>query len=405
MSRGPEPWWLVHADRLYGVLLHLYPRPFREAWGESMRQALRDRCCELARERRSAASWVCTSLLPDLAASVGREQWTTFEEEATMKRMSLLMLLLLGSVALLWWSRASTLGPQLLASSIEWMQDRDRRALESAHADYRLALVRNALASDHPDERAVAYPLAHMPWSWASEPTVVPQDLQAQLDARAAALGSARLGAFLAAASCRSPSALAGLQATEPDNGAVWAISITCRLQADDVTGARAALLRLAQSRYYDSRSGALLVALTEVLQRQPVPSALQRIGLRQEPELLMRTLWIAHRPERHGTYQLCGRNQQLAADPALREDCRAAAAVIAASADSEWLRRIGRSRITLADGQPINAAERMSAQQRMRANLHAWWQLPSARRTAMAVSGADERALLASGSGAQTSL
>src|SRR5687768_9763570 len=192
MIRRPDPWWLVHVDRAYGVLLYLYPRRFRETWGEPMRQVLRDRCRDLAQAQRNPAPWICADLLPDLAASAGREQWISFEEETTMKRMSLLMLLLLGSVTLLWWSKSSTVGSQLLVTATEWIQERERRALESVYADYHLDLVRTALASDRPDERALAYPLAQL----RTESADAGADLaatQTQLDMMPAAVTSTRL--------------------------------------------------------------------------------------------------------------------------------------------------------------------------------------------------------------------
>ena len=403
MSRPRDPWWLAPVDRLYGLALYLYPRRFREAWGESMRQTLRDRCRELVHSQRTPLAWICTDLLPDLASSAGREQWTMFEEETTMKRMSLLMLLLSGSLGLLWWTQTSTVGSRLLVPVTDWYQARERHALESAYAEYHLDLARTALASDRPDERALAYLFTQ--WrtgAWdvdiALQEDADLQAVQAQLDAPPVA--DTPLAEFLAAGRCHSPAALVRLQVAEPDNGAIWALTATCRQQAHDAVGVRAALLRLAQSTRYDSRSGPLLIALSNVLQRKPVPSALAAEFLPQP--YLMSVLWEAHEPERDGIRAVCTPGP---VDVALRAICRAAYAVLAAHADSEWIRWIGRSRVADADGQSLDAAERTTFHRRLEASVSAWRQLPAERRATLVASGVDERVLLARAVNAMTPL
>lgn len=397
MKRAPDPWWLRLVDRLYAVLLHLYPRDFRQAWGDPMRQALRDRCREHAQARRSPARWLCAELLPDFASSVGREQWTTFQEDTTMKRMSVLTMLLLGSVALLWWSQASSFGSRWLFMGAEWIRDQERRALESAFVDYRVDVVRTALASASADERAVAPLFAQMQGPWTTDPVVdlLPRDVQAQLVVSTAAGRHNRLGSFLSAASCRDPAALARLQAVEPDNGAVWALTVTCRRQAGDTVGARAAMRRLARSPRYDSRSGALLLALTEVSSRKPLPPELES-ELHVPYTGLSTMLWLAHAPERVGLHAMCQSALLDGGHAGLQDDCRAAYAMLGAHADSEWLRRLGRGAIARADGYSLKSTEPAPFQQRLDVRVRAWQQLPADRRSALAVSGLDERALLA---------
>lgn len=391
MNCPRDPWWLAPVDHLYGFALYLYPRRFREAWGESMRQTLRDRCRELVHSQRSPLLWICTDLLPDLTSSAGREQWTMFEEETTMKRMSLLTLLLLGSLGLLWWTQTSTVGSRLLISATDWYQARERHALESAYAEYRLDLIRTALTSDRPDERALAYLFTQ--WrtgAWDADVALQEnadlQAVQTQLDA--SPVTDTPLTEFLAAGSCRSPSTLVRLQMAEPDNGAIWALTATCRQQVHDDAGVRAALLRLAQSTRYDSRSGPLLIALSNVLQRKPLPSE----AAEHLPPLLMNALWNAHEPERDGLRTVCAPGP---ADVALRAVCRAAYAVLATHADSEWIRWVGHARVADADGQSIDENERTTFHRRLEAGVSAWWQLPAERRTALAASDTDERVLL----------
>ena len=49
MTRSPDPGWVRAAQTVYDACLWLYPKQLRDAHGEEMRQAFRDRCHEVAR--------------------------------------------------------------------------------------------------------------------------------------------------------------------------------------------------------------------------------------------------------------------------------------------------------------------------------------------------------------------
>ena len=59
---------------VYSACLWLYPRPLRDAHGDEMRQAFRDRCREVVRGEQSAFRVLFGELLPDTLRSAGSEQ-------------------------------------------------------------------------------------------------------------------------------------------------------------------------------------------------------------------------------------------------------------------------------------------------------------------------------------------
>jgi len=66
-------------DAAYALALRLYPRAFRERWAESMRQAFRDRCREVARGERGFPALLAESCT-DLARSLASEHCRAMEE-------------------------------------------------------------------------------------------------------------------------------------------------------------------------------------------------------------------------------------------------------------------------------------------------------------------------------------
>jgi hypothetical protein len=81
MNRPSDPAWIAVAARVYCAALWLFPAALREAHGDEMRQAFRDRCREVARGERSAFRVLALELLPDTLRSAGSEQLSaTFGE-------------------------------------------------------------------------------------------------------------------------------------------------------------------------------------------------------------------------------------------------------------------------------------------------------------------------------------
>ncbi|MBS0462892.1 MAG: hypothetical protein JSS41_10540 [Proteobacteria bacterium] len=73
-----DPGWIGVLDRVYGVALWLYPSAHRRRFGAQMRQALRDRCREAARDQQDLRRWLLAVALPDLFTSSLRERIATF---------------------------------------------------------------------------------------------------------------------------------------------------------------------------------------------------------------------------------------------------------------------------------------------------------------------------------------
>ena len=371
-----DPWWLAVADRAYALALRLYPRDFREAWGPQMRQAMRDRWRACAKEGRSAFG-AAFALFPDVVASAGREHLHAFGEEAAMKR-TLLGLALLSSIGL--FAMQGRISTQVSA----WQEARTWIAVETA---YRNELRQTALASPNPAIRALVWALEDsgaqpLATHKASEPTHGP-----------VAVGRDRLADFLAAASCEDAATLARLEAADPGNGAVWAIAATCAQRAKRPDIVRQSLARLARADHYDSRSGDLLAASTELLERVPEPSVFMSSNSPTGLDFLGNLLWNAHTPEFEAVVRLCA-SPARNADASLLADCRSAAGMLS-RADSEWVRQFGAVLAARFDGRPLDKAvlrERDAAQQRA---LAKWWARDDSMRTARAASGGTEIDLL----------
>lgn len=84
-----------HFEAAYGFALRLYPRAFRERWGDAMRQAFRDRCREVARGERNVPTLLaesCTDLVRSLAGEHCRSM-----EEAPMKSVAIALAVVLST--------------------------------------------------------------------------------------------------------------------------------------------------------------------------------------------------------------------------------------------------------------------------------------------------------------------
>ena len=92
----PPPRHLRRIEAAYGLALRLYPRAFREQWGDAMRQAFRDRCREVARGERNAFALLRESCA-DLARTIVAEHSLALEE-APMKSCAIVLAVLLCAV-------------------------------------------------------------------------------------------------------------------------------------------------------------------------------------------------------------------------------------------------------------------------------------------------------------------
>lgn len=367
-----DPWWLRVADRAYALALHAYPRDFREAWGPQMRQTLRDRWRDSAKDGRSALA-AGFALFQDLLASAGREQLHAFHEEAAMKR-ALLGLALLSSVALF------AMQGRMSTGVAEWQEARTWSAVDAA---YRTELRGIASSSPSSGIRALAWTLDDPDAQRHTAPARTP-----------GAVVHDRLADFLAAASCGDPATLARLEATEPGNGAVWAVAATCAQRTKRADVAREALARLAQSDRYDSRSGALLAAATELAKRTPPPQVFMPGDSPTGLDYLGNILWNAHTPEFEAFVQAC-RPSAIGTDAALANMCRTAAGVMS-RADSDWVREFGAVLTARLDGRQFDKAKLHEEDMTRQKALAKWWALDDSTRAARTAAGGSEVELLA---------
>ncbi len=85
---------LALSDHVYGVLLRLYPRRYRDAYGLLMRQTFRDACRDAYRRggaRRLAQCWLHTC--GDTASSLAVEHLESIRTEKNMTRRALVALI------------------------------------------------------------------------------------------------------------------------------------------------------------------------------------------------------------------------------------------------------------------------------------------------------------------------
>ena len=107
MNRPADAGWIRVADKVFGALLWLFPKPLREAHGEEMRQAFRDRCREVAHGERSAFRVFALELLPDTIRSAGHEQWSASFDQMRPRQLLALGLLCCAATGLLFQERLS----------------------------------------------------------------------------------------------------------------------------------------------------------------------------------------------------------------------------------------------------------------------------------------------------------
>jgi hypothetical protein len=324
-------------------------------------------------------------LAPDLLASAGREHWTAYEGETAMRKL-LLVSLLLGSLMLLSSREALSLRVQ------DWQQRAEVRRVQARDASLearRAALLQALQASPDADLRALAWPFSG--WRMTTSATPVHQASK-----RPSFETGNRLALLLAAGSCDA-GALAQLRSREADNGATWAISATCALRNADDAALQHALRQLATATRYDSASGRMLAAAATA--GEPP----QGTALRQELQLdatgfVSSALWAMHVAETDGVSRACVRGMPRAANlaPPSPDTCRRVLALMAASADSAWTRRVAAFYATRFEGLAPDEAERLRFKREWDTSLATWLRRPAAERINAVATVADEYVLLA---------
>lgn len=297
-ERKPQqPVWVPTLCRLYAAALWLYPRGHRQRWGAEMRLAFYDRCVEAARAGRGPWQVVFAELLPDLAASVGRERIESVTELPPMKRYLLVVLMfaLLGSLLF-----HAQLGEAAVDAQALWKQRQD-----TAHARALDAYLVALAAAIERDRRGPADDIAAAMLYWRGADgrdyrpfsSVLPQRTaaeaaagNAQLDRGDAAFAHAlqtddRWALWMAvmdcpahATVCAKDASLARLRKIDAGNGATWLAELEAALDAHDAARERNALARFARATHYDTHYGDMLRALMNAFDKLPLPSGLEML-------------------------------------------------------------------------------------------------------------------------------
>ncbi len=290
MNTHRDPRWIGVLCRLYAGALWLYPRAHREAWGEEMRLAFRDRCREAARAGRGPWRVLFADLVPDLAASAAREHAEFFTGDTTMKRTRLVVLLAAFAGLLIF---RVQLGDYAMAAHDWWkqyQQARDERALR-AHEAALAALVERR-GGAHADVIAAelywtagrGFALRMHPSDASLQPMAVEQAWLDHADAAfARALRANDAWAWWLAtgecparpATCNASIALDRIKQLDGDNGAVWLLEMDLARDARDPARLRAALAKLAASPRFDSHLGDAVRGMLAAFALEPLPARL----------------------------------------------------------------------------------------------------------------------------------
>src|SRR5215469_17792849 len=84
-----KPKIIAISEKIYGALLHLYPREHRRDYGEAMAQLFQDQCEDAWQAGRSAAVmklWL--RMLPDIGKTSISEQIAAIERNSHMKYLN-----------------------------------------------------------------------------------------------------------------------------------------------------------------------------------------------------------------------------------------------------------------------------------------------------------------------------
>jgi hypothetical protein len=276
MSAPLDPTWLRAAMRAYGACLWLYPRTLRQAHGEEMRQAFRDRCREVARGRVGAWRLFGAELAPDLFASAARAQLQAGRTSDARVLPALFVLTLLCT--------ALATQPQWSGAALDAMKAAERNVKivqEAREVNYRKDLLRGLsdalVAKGDAEPVAVAallqrvlydqqelrygvngpesdgFHAIHMPDEGARATALAVRVMAAGGSATALSIATQ---ACAMSAGCNEDLALKQLLARDPENAFGWILEFRRAAQRADTARMQAAIEGTRQARYFESHAG-----------------------------------------------------------------------------------------------------------------------------------------------------
>jgi hypothetical protein len=280
MNRPSDPAWIAVAARVYCAALWLFPAALREAHGDEMRQAFRDRCREVARGERSAFRVLALELLPDTLRSAGSEQLSATFGEMRPRQYWALGLLCCAAIGLLCKDQLNRYSLDLAfrtqyalrnmqqAREMAQREARVRRLAEYLNADhgieskalaaylYRSLYSSRSSAYQYSDDRGGSPQIRLLPADGDHATTVAAAVLATHPDAYPLTVA---VQACKVALGCDRAGAIRRLIAREPDNGYGWSLAFKWAAQHDDQPAMRTAVAAMAQSRYFENYQGRIV--------------------------------------------------------------------------------------------------------------------------------------------------
>ncbi len=263
------------AQSVYAACLWLYPRQLREAHGDEMRQAFRDRCREAVRGERSAFRVLMLELFPDTLRSVGSAQVSETFDDMRPRQFWALGLLCCALIGLLFRDSLSRFTLDLAFQAKYALQRASDERDLSQHEGRLRDIGTGFLSVDSPENKALAaYAYRAVYFGRMTQLEVEQQDFDGLMIAdgnRATALATQVLGAkgsvsayALAiavqacevSAGCNRGEAIRQLIASDPGNGYGWALAFTWAGERHDEMAMQHAVKQLAQATRFDSYRG-----------------------------------------------------------------------------------------------------------------------------------------------------
>lgn len=286
MTRSPDPGWVRAAQTVYDACLWLYPKPLRDAHGDEMRQAFRDRCHEVARGERSAFRLFIFELVPDTLRSVGEAHLSEGLAPMQARQIWLLGLLCLSLLGLVFRDGLSgVLNDQIFKAKNAWQQ-RAWLAEITNRQDTARRLAEALTASGSAESKALA---AYLHYSIQDEFLGLAETdtryaaLKASMLAdgtRATALATELLGKDVGiyplvlavrscdpSAGCDRGAAIGQLTRRDPENAYSWGVALAWAATNDDDDAMRRAIVRMAQSRYFHNYQARIYRDLFQTVQ------------------------------------------------------------------------------------------------------------------------------------------
>ncbi len=276
MSAPPDPTWLRAAERAYGACLWLYPRALRQAHGEEMRHAFRDRCREVARGRLGAWQLFGAELAPDLFASAARAhlQLGRTSDARVLPGLFVLTLLCTALATQPHWSGAAVDAMKAIERNVKILQEErelnyskdllrglsdalvakgDAEPVATAALLQRVLYDRQELLYGVAGPETDGFHTIHLPDEGARATALAAQVVATGGSATALSIAAQ---ACTMSAGCNEDLALQRLLARDPENALAWMLEFRRAAQRGDTARMQAAMDGSRRARYFESHDG-----------------------------------------------------------------------------------------------------------------------------------------------------